>query len=176
MITKFKIFENNNSDYLINNLSEECLLKLGFKISYTGYYHLNLLKDYNIFDNLFIHNNKIFLEEFNNPLFLIDNDKPKTTKVYIDKYLEYYDYIKNGVMKKYVVLSFYNNTFIPKQEYAKIVEKDYKKYSSDYIDKLNENEIVKYKENFDKVIDLIRLLESDDKNCKKKFAIKSFNI
>ena len=176
MITKFKIFENdNNSDYLINKLSEECLLKLGFTISYKGYYHLNL-KDYKIFDDLFIYDNKIYLGEFKFSRFLIDDDIAKTTKIYIDKYLEYYDYIKSNVFKKYVLLSFYDNTFIPKAEYAKIIEKEYIKNSEEYMYKLNDSSIVKYKEQFDKVIDLIRTLEGSDSECQKHFKVKEFNI
>jgi len=178
MITKFKIFESNESDYLINKLSEECLLFLGFEKSTMGFQILNLVQQFHIYDTLIIDpNNKIFLNEFNNSRFLIDDDRTLTTKIYIDKYLEYYDYQKSNVFKKYSLLSFFNNTFIPKPEHKKILIKKYGgDYSPKYIDELNDKSITKYKANFDKVIDLIRVLEGNESECKKQMSIKKFKI
>jgi len=177
MITKFKIFENNKeNDYLLNNLSEECLFKLGFEKSYAGYYKLSLEKKFKVYDYLIIIDNKIFLNEFNHSIHTINSDRYKTTKIYIDNYLEYYDYIKSNTFQKYVLLCFDDDKFIPKSEYAKKLENKYEKNSDKYIDELNDKSITKYKPNFDKVIKLINILEGTEEDCIKSRKVSDFNL
>jgi len=187
MITKFKLFETNNSvDYLMNNLSEECLLNLGFIKSYTDCYYKKLNKDFNVLDTLTIHENKIFLNEFDNSKFLIDGDRAKTTKIYIDNYLEYYDnkpgeksaygVVLSSNLKKYSLLCFDGDKFIPKYEYAKKLEDKYEKNSTEYISELNNKSITKYKQSFDKVIELIRVLEGNEEDCIKSRKVSDFNL
>jgi len=184
MITKFKIFENNSdNDYLINNLSEKCLYKLGFfkthnlfrnmKNTHTTNYFLKLSKNYNLLDTLIISgDNGIFLNSLSESRITIDNDPKKTTKIFFEKYQQYYD-TPNKHGEDYVELCIYNDTFISRDEYKKILMDD---YVDNYIYILDEATFVRYKPVFDKLFELIEKLQSSDKECYKNIKTKEFNL
>lgn len=170
-LKQYNIFENMDNNFIKNNLSYDCLIKLGFKNNSKLSYILNLQK-YGIIDYLIIYKNNILFARFD------DNSTVesmiKKSKLYIDKYLEYRDHEKNG----YVILAEYNDTFILYNEYKKIMKELYKDRGNldKYYEKTNGHEIVFYTSTFDKIVDLIKFLANDDHSCNKKLQSEKFNL